>query len=568
MLLHLRIENFALIDTLDLDFSAGLNVLTGETGAGKSIILDALDAVLGGRVSGSTVRAGAQRAVIEATFAACDEIDRWLATQQIEPLEEGVLVSREVSGKTSRSRINGVLVNQGALRELREFLLEITAQGQSLQLGRTEVQLDLLDSFAGAQELRARVGDAYETVQKRRSDLARRKARQAEHAQQLDLFRFQFEELSKADLQDPEEEEELLAERNRLAHAVELQQSSARLYQMLYEGETGYPAVTDLLGEASEILTGLTEYDAALAPLSEMLENALVQVQECARAINRYGETIESDPEQLAYAERRLRQLKALRQKYGPTLAEVIAHYRTVERNLAALEGGDDDLAAEEEVLAGELTRATELAAELTRLRIEAAARLETALVAELAPLGMQKVRFAVPLEPARLSAQGADRVQFLWSPNPGEPLGPLTETASGGEMARFLLALKACLGAADPIGTLVFDEIDVGVSGRVAQAVADKLLQLGRFHQVLCVTHQPLVAAMADTHYRVKKTVHQEPTGERTVVRVEELSEAAARCEELAQLAGGRTAREALDFAGSLLAEADRRRSSLVGSA
>jgi len=177
-------------------------------------------------------------------------------------------------------------------------------------------------------------------------------------------------------------------------------------------------------------------------------------------------------------------------------------------------------------------------------------------------------VRFAVPLEPARLSAQGADRVQFLWSPNPGEPLGPLTETASGGEMARFLLALKACLGAADPIGTLVFDEIDVGVSGRVAQAVADKLLQLGRFHQVLCVTHQPLVAAMADTHYRVQKTVHQEPTGERTVVRVEELSEAAARCEELAQLAGGRTAREALDFAGSLLAEADRRRSSLVGSA
>ncbi len=560
MLTHLRIENFALIDKLALDFTAGLNVLTGETGAGKSIILDALDAVLGGKVSSAQVRTGAQRALVEATFQPSAVLDTWLAGQQIDPLEEGVIVVREVSGKTSRARINGVLINQALLKELRELLLEITAQGQSLQLEKPEVQTELLDNYADATLLREQVRRAYEAAQKRKSELARKKARRDERFQQLDQLRFQYEELAKAELDDPLEEEQLLTERSRLAHAVELQQNSHKLYGMLYEGENGEPAVTDLLGQASDVLIGMCEYDPGLNPLSEMIENALIQVQECARSINRYGETLESDPEQLQYAERRLRLFKNLRQKYGTTLADVIAHFRELERDLAAIEGDGESLEVEEQQLAEEWKRVAEQAAGLTRVRTEVALKLQTDLVRELAPLGMAKVRFAVQVEPMRLGPTGADRVVFLWSPNPGEPLHPLTETASGGEMARFLLALKACLGGADRIGTLVFDEIDIGVSGKVAQAVAEKLLQLGRSHQVLCVTHQPLVAAMADSHYRVRKTVQPEAGEERTVVRVEVL-QTEARREELAQLVGGQSAREALEFASALLADADKRR-------
>jgi DNA repair protein RecN (Recombination protein N) len=564
MLTHLRIENFALIDSLELDFSGGLNVLTGETGAGKSIILDALDAVLGGKVSGNAVRTGTQRALIEATFDSNETLADWLTTQEIDGLEEGIVITREVGGKSSRSRINGVLVNQTLLRTLREPLLEITAQGQSLQLEKPEVQLDLLDSFAGAAPLRDKVQKAYESSQKRRAALARKKAEQAEKAQQVDLYKFQYEELAKAELEDPQEEEQLSADFSRLAHASELQQSSQKLYALLYEGDRESPAVTDLLGKASDILVQMSGYDPSLESLSELLEGALIQVQECARAVNRYGDTVESDPEQLDFIEKRLRLFKTLRQKYGSTLSEVITYCKKLQKDLRTIEGGDENLEAEEKLLAGEIAKATELANQLTAVRTEAAIRLQSALIQELKPLGMAKVRFAVELEPTRLSATGVDRVQFLWSPNPGEPLHPLTETASGGEMARFLLALKACLGAADHIGTLVFDEIDIGVSGRVAQAVADKLLQLGQFHQVLCVTHQPLVAAMADSHYRVQKHVRQEAEGERTVVHVEKLSQPEDRCEELAQLAVGKTAREALDFASSLLSEANRRRATL----
>jgi DNA repair protein RecN (Recombination protein N) len=564
MLTHLRIENFALIDSLELDFSGGLNVLTGETGAGKSIILDALDAVLGGKVSGNAVRTGTQRALIEATFDSNETLADWLTTQEIDGLEEGIVITREVGGKSSRSRINGVLVNQTLLRTLREPLLEITAQGQSLQLEKPEVQLDLLDSFAGAAPLRDKVQKAYENAQKRKAALTRKKAEQAEKAQQVDLYKFQYEELAKAELADPQEEEQLTADFSRLAHASELQQSSQKLYALLYEGDRESPAVTDLLGKASDILVQMSGYDPSLESLSELLEGALIQVQECSRAVNRYGDTVESDPEQLDFIEKRLRLFKTLRQKYGSTLAEVIAYFKKLEKDLRTIEGGDENLEAEEKLLAGEIAKATELANQLTAVRTEAAIRLQSALIQELKPLGMAKVRFAVELEPTRLSATGVDRVQFLWSPNPGEPLHPLTETASGGEMARFLLALKACLGAADHIGTLVFDEIDIGVSGRVAQAVADKLLQLGQFHQVLCVTHQPLVAAMADSHYRVQKHVRQEAEGERTIVHVEKLSQLEDRCEELAQLAVGKTAREALDFASSLLTEANRRRATL----
>jgi DNA repair protein RecN (Recombination protein N) len=474
------------------------------------------------------------------------------------------VITREVGGKSSRSRINGVLVNQTLLRTLREPLLEITAQGQSLQLEKPEIQLELLDSFAGAAPLRDKVQKAYESAQKRRAALARKKAEQAEKAQQVDLYKFQYEELAKAELEDPQEEEQLTADFSRLAHASELQQSSQKLYALLYEGDRESPAVTDLLGKASDILVQMSGYDPSLESLSELLEGALIQVQECSRAVNRYGDTVESDPEQLDFIEKRLRLFKTLRQKYGSTLGEVIVYFKKLEKDLRTIEGGNENLGAEEKLLAEEIARATELANQLTSVRTEAAIRLQSALIQELKPLGMAKVRFAVELEPTRLSATGVDCVQFLWSPNPGEPLHPLTETASGGEMARFLLALKACLGAADRIGTLVFDEIDIGVSGRVAQAVADKLLQLGQFHQVLCVTHQPLVAAMADSHYRVQKHVRQEAEGERTVVHVEKLSQHEDRCEELAQLAVGKTAREALDFASSLLTEANRRRATL----
>ncbi|MBD2089786.1 DNA repair protein RecN [Microcoleus sp. FACHB-1515] len=572
MLISLQIENFALIDRLELDFSAGLNVLTGETGAGKSIILDALDAALGGKVGSRSIRTGADRASIEATFKLAPDLRLWLESEEIDLLdEEAIVCSRELTaGKSvrSRSRVNGVLVNKQQMDALYEKLVEITAQGQTVQLGQPGLQRSWLDGFGGADLIaqREKVATAFASAQQALQALEKRRQFEQQRLQQLDLFEYQAKELSEADLSDPDELTNLEQERQRLSHSVELQQQSYEVFQALYQNDSG-KAASDLLGQAENVLTDMLRFDEQVQPILDMVSSALADIQEASREISAYGDGLETDPERLQEVEARIVQLKQIIRKYGPTLADAIAFNEKVQRELAELSGTGQSIEVLEEQYDKRQAELVAQCAKLTKLRREAARSLEALLIRELKPLAMEKVQFEVQIDPIAPAAHGADRITFVFSPNPGEPLQPLNAIASGGEMSRFLLALKACLSQVDAIGTMVFDEIDVGVSGRVAQAIAEKLYQLSLSHQVLCVTHQPIVAAMADSHFHVDKQVIDQPRNGsqangskaddvRTVVRVRQLDESDRR-EELAQIAGGRSAQEAIAFAESLLTQA-----------
>ncbi|MGB3612928.1 MAG: DNA repair protein RecN [Elainellaceae cyanobacterium] len=597
MLISIHVENFALVDALDLSFGSGLNVLTGETGAGKSIILDAIDAVLGGRVSGRVVRAGAERGLIEASFALVPELTQWLDEQGIEPVEGVLVCRRELTagrgGVRNRSRINGVPVNKPQIESLRERLVEITAQGQTVQLGNAALQRNWLDGFGGTalQRQIAAVAEAYAAAQAAQTLLDRRRQQESQRQQQLDLFTFQARELQTARLEDPDELTDLEQERKRLGHAVELQQYSYQVYQLLYQTDDGSDASADLLGRAQDTLTTMSEYDKTIQPMLEMLNDALAQVEEAGRQINAYGEGLETDPQRLSEVEERIVELKQICRKYGPTLAEAIARDQQLQEELAALTDGGQSMEVLEQAYRAKQAKLIDACGQLTQKRQKAAQLLQDQLVGQLKPLAMDKVQFKVEIAPTSPTSHGADRITFMFSPNPGEPLQSLAETASGGEMSRFLLALKVCLSQADVVGTMIFDEIDAGVSGRVAQAIADKLHQLSYRHQVLCVTHQPIVAAMADNHFHVSKTVigdefaatavaakrrkkKGEPQGSeadadpsneavRTVVRVMPLDQQQRR-EELAQLAGGKSDQEAIAFAESLLNQAEKTRQSM----
>jgi DNA repair protein RecN (Recombination protein N) len=578
MLLGLRISNFALIDRLELDFDRGLNVLTGETGAGKSIILDAIDVALGGKVNHRMIRAGCQRAIVEATFQVDSHLIEWLQLKELEPLDEDSIVcSREISNNNgnlrSRCRVNGVVANRQLISELRDRLVEITAQGQTVNLLIPEMQRELLDLYGGKSLLlqREQVTASYAICLQTKQFLEKRRQSEQERLQRQDILSYQIKELQEAELSEEDELEQLEQERDRLSHVVDLQQLSYRTYQILYQNDTEEPAAADLLAQAESILLEMVDYDRDLDAILEMVRSGINQIVEAGQQINSYGEGLEADPERLTEVEERIRVLKRICRKYGPNLADAIAYYQQLQQELTELTDSGQSI----EVLEAEYQTAqanyNQLANQLTQLRKTAAKKLEKQLVKELKPLAMAKVVFECRLIPIPATAKGIDKVVFYFSPNPGEEVQPLSIIASGGEMSRFLLALKACLSDAENhSSTLIFDEIDAGVSGKVAQAIAEKLHQLSQQHQVLCVTHQPLIAAMADVHFKVEKQIIEESLASyslqngdsslpdlRTVIRIQTLENHLMRREELAQLTGGHSADEAVSFADSLLNKA-----------
>lgn len=571
MLLALQIENFALVDQLLVEFGPGLNVLTGETGAGKSIVLDAIDTALGGKVNARFLRTGADRGKVEATFAMTDSLANWLTTQDIEPLDGELVCSRDLVGKgdslRSRSRINGVLVNRQVIQELRDLLLEITAQGQTVQLLNPQRQRDLLDLYGGKTllKVKSRVGECFRTYRVAAQALEQREQSQQERLQRIDWLQFQLQEFVKAELSDPDELTDLEQEHERLAHVVELQNLSYQSHQQLYQNDQGESAIADQLATVEAQVQTMLHYDPELAPVLEMVQSALNQVIEAGQQLSRYSDSLEAEPERLSEVENRLHTLKQVCRKYGPELKDAIAHQTQLQTELDALTDAGQSLAD----LTEERDRAyAELVAEsaiLTEERSRAAQKLQKQLIQELKPLAMDKVQFECRLNPCPPGSNGAENACFFFSPNPGEPLQPLAETASGGEMSRFLLALKSCFSRSETQKyqkTLIFDEIDVGVSGKVAQAIAEKLHHLSHNHQLLCVTHQPLIAALADRHFHVDKEVVKRKGAEtRTRVQITLLDQPESRTAELAQLAGGHSAAEALTFAQSLLVQAQTKR-------
>jgi DNA repair protein RecN (Recombination protein N) len=586
MLLSLRIHNFTLIDELELEFGAGLNVLTGETGAGKSIILDAIDLVLGGKPSQRMIRTGTEKATIEGTFAITPRTREWLIDREFDLPDDTVICSRELSlqgtNLRARMRVNGAICNRQLAQELRELLIEITAQGQTVLLTNTSHQKELLDLYGGATivQQREQIATTHAAYQQAYQTWLDRQHNEQQRLQRLDLLQYQAEELNQVNLTTPDELIDLETERQRLSHVVDLQQQSYAVYQLLYQNDTGgfsdgaatpTIAVADMLGKAEATLIDMVEIDSSLQPTLDLVSLALTQVTEAGREINYYGDALEADPDRLLEIEERIRTLKLICRKYGPSLTEAIEHQLTIQTELTQLTGAGESLEELEQQAKNLHTKLLKVCQKLTNLRQQAAIDLEQHLIRELKPLAMDKVQFQVEIAPQSPTATGADRITFNFSPNPGEPLQPLAATASGGEMSRFLLALKACFSHHGGAGTLIFDEIDAGVSGKVAQSIAGKLHHLSQSQQVLCVTHQPLIAAMADRHFRVAKetislsnAINGDLTIDRTIVRIEELHSQQQRRDEIAQIAGGQSAQEAISFATSLLSQAKTRKKAL----
>lgn len=553
MLTGLRLENIALIEELQLDFSGGFTVLTGETGAGKSILLDALDALLGG--SGPRLlRQGAERGVIEASFTLSPPLQVWLEQQELEADDAEVLLTREwrlsEDRLSSRHRLNGVAVNRAQILELRPLLLDLTVQGQTQQLARPGQQRRWLDRFAGApiqQQLPA-VSAAHRAWKQAAAALEAARANLQQLLQERERQEQLLADLEAASLEDPAERQRLQAEENRLAHGVRLQEGVMTLLGRLVEGVAEAPSALDHLAACEAELGQMQLLDPGVAELAGRCSDALAQLQDLSRDLDRYGAALDSDPDNLAQLQERIAQLKALERRHGRDLADLIA-WRDQLREQLAPGGAEASLEALEAAEAAARRQRDQLNGALSEARRVAAAQLEQQLMAALRPMGLANVRFAVAIEPASPGEEGADAVQFLFSANPGQPLAPLAEVASGGEMSRFLLALKTCLAAADEHVTLLFDEIDTGVSGRVSGAMAALLRQLAARRQVFCVTHQPLVAAAADHHFLVSKEV----VGGSTRTRVSHLRDTQARQAELAELAGG-DHHQARSYAASLL--------------
>jgi DNA repair protein RecN (Recombination protein N) len=559
VLTGLRLENIALIERLELSFAAGLTVLTGETGAGKSILLDALDALLGGAQGSQAarlLRQGCDRGRVEASFSLTPPLQAWLTQQQLEADDDELLLSRDwrlQEGRlSSRHRIAGVAVSRAQVIELRPLLLDLTVQGQTQQLGRPGQQRRWLDRYAG-QELQGLLADggvAYRLWRQAAAALQGAQASWQQQQQERERLEQLLEELEAAELEEPMERQRLQLEENRLAHGVRLQEGVMALLGRLVEGAEEAPAVLDHLAVCEAELAQMRQLDPSLDGLSSRCSDVLAQLQDLVRDLDRYGACLESDPDRLAQLQERIALLKALERRHGCSLADLIAWRDQLRERLApgGLEAGLAALeAAEAEARAGR----DRVNASLTAARRVAADRLEQQLMQALRPMGLANVRFSVAISASTPGEEGADAVQFLFSANPGQPLAPLVEVASGGEMSRFLLALKTCLAVADPHVTLLFDEIDAGVSGRVSGAMAELLRRLAAARQVFCVTHQPLVAAAADHHFRVSKEVLEGVTH----TRVSHLRDSRARQAELAELAGGDSG-EAHSYAASLLGQ------------
>ena len=549
MLVELHVTNFALIDRLDLTFGAGLNILTGETGAGKSIIIDALGLALGGRAGADLVRTGAAKATVEAVFDlthAPEEVRRRLAEAGLDgdDEEDTLLVTRELAraGGKSQCRINGRLMPVAVLKEIAEGLVDVHGQHEHQSLLAADRHVDILDNWGGkdALALRQQVGELFVEANalKREREQLRTDAR--ERARMLDLYRFQSEELAAADLQ-PGEEEELAADRSRLANSEKLSAAAADAYATLSGAERGAGAL-DALNAALAAVEHVAALDEALSPLAETLQSAVSFAEDAARDLRVYQESVEFNPERLEEIETRLDLIRTLKRKYGETLEEVIAYGAELAGKLDALENSE----AREEALTVAITKAEDklnaAAARLTRARRKASENFAAGIARELADLGMAATQFEVSIEAQPVTSKGADRVEFLLSPNPGEPLRPLAKIASGGEMSRIMLAMKSVLARTGAIPTMIFDEIDVGVGGRTAQTIGDKLEALAREAQIMCITHLPQIASRAGTHFFIEKQVHEG----RTTVSVAPL-DSEGRIEEIARMLGGSRRSEAV---------------------
>lgn len=581
MLTTLRISGFAIVDAVEVEFGPGLNVLTGETGAGKSILVNALHLVLGGRMSADVLREGAEEAVVEALFELPSDHPVFARLESAGVPRPGPgegaaagdarataeLLVRRVAARGGRGRayVNGALVTASVLAEALRGVVDVSGQHEHVSLLDEATHLSLLDAFAGndapaergpAAPLLARYREAFQALAAlvREREGLRRDG--AERARRADYLGFQLKELDAVDPK-PGEDAALDAERRVLASAERLREA-ARGAEALVYGEDG--AAAERVGQAVRALADAAALDPRLGPPLELLRSALIELDEAGRELGRYADLVGGDPERLGQLEERLEALKALARKHGGSLEAAVARRAEMARELAALGGGEERLEALAPLIDAAGAEAAALAGLLSRSRRKAARAFGEAVQQELAGLAMARCRLeaafstpegGVPAGGLVLGPDGAEQARFLLAPNPGEPPRPLARIASGGELSRILLAVKRTLARRDPVLTYVFDEVDSGIGGAVAEAMGRVLAEVSRGRQVICITHLPQVAAFADRHHRVQKRV----AGGRTTSEVALLEAGEARRLEVARMMAGATVTEAaLAHAGALI--------------
>lgn len=554
MLKEITIKDFAIIDELDLQFARGFNVLTGETGAGKSIVLDAVSLVLGGRGDSDDVRSGKQVALVEGTFelstdTARQQVEDILLREELQGDTPGVLVlTREVRrGGRSICRVNGRTVSLNLLKEIGEGLVDIHGQTEHLSLLKPAAHLELLDRYGNLSEQREALAEIVEQVRAVRADIRALLADEAAIKQRAEMLSYQVEEITSAKLL-PDEDEDLRDETRRLANAEQLAELSGEAYQAIRQPLDGAPSAGELLSIAAEALSKLVKIDGGAKEIADLSESLSIQADELARSLADFQEQIEYDPARLREAETRLELIKQLKRKYNcQSIEELIEAAAAASRQLESIEHSSERIAELQGQEINLLAETGRQGAALSSARAAAADRLSKAVETELADLKMENARFGVSIEQiddpegapvgdyrVGFDETGIDRVEFLIAPNLGEPLKPIARIASGGETARIMLALKAVLTRADQTPTLIFDEIDSGIGGRIGAIVGQKLWMLSGNHQVLVVTHLPQLAGFSDAHFKVEKLVKDS----RTVTQIIPLN-GSGRVDELTAMLG-----------------------------
>jgi DNA repair protein RecN (Recombination protein N) len=568
MIEGLYIRNVALIDELQLEFSPGLNVLTGETGAGKSVILQSLGLALGERGSPSIVRAEQRTAKVQIAISPSSADSVWTYCTEaalVDELdaEEALLLARQISASgRNRCHVNDQMVNLTLLQEIGDLIIDIHGQHEHQSLFRSETHLNLVDAFGELEDLRLCVNKKYNEIHALRQQVSEHTQTLREAQREKDFLEFQIDELEEAQL-EAGEEEELTNERSILSNAESLFDSASLVYDQLYGGSQVEFSVLDTLKKASSTTTKLCAIDENLEELNGRLESALYELEDIAHQILNYRDTVEFNPHRLAEIEERLDLIYRLKRKYGDSIADILAYQAEIAQKLKDLEVGSERIEDLKAQINRETAQAQELAIELSEKRKVAAAKLESLIEDELHTLGMDKAVFRVLILPIKspdgileldgtryeLRSNGMDEIEFLISPNVGSEPKPLTKIASGGEISRVMLALKTVLARIDNIPTMVFDEIDAGIGGRTADVVGQKLKELARFRQVICITHLPQIARFADQHFRVEKRVE----GNQTTITAHELTPD-ERVEEIARMHGGVATKTTLAHARELL--------------
>ncbi|MGN8835503.1 DNA repair protein RecN [Mitsuokella jalaludinii] len=541
MLKSLTVWNFALLEHVQVEFQSGLNILTGETGAGKSILIDSLGAVLGARMSADMVRSGCDWLRVEAVFSLEDEslgLHELLTQQAIDDSDKELIITRQLTrAGRSTALVNGCHVTLAILRQIGAYLVDIHGQNENLALLKEENQFHLLDGYdPDVAEALAAYTCAYREWREKKKAYDEKQQASREYAQRLDMLHWQDKEISEANLKAGEDEA-LETEIRKLSHAEKIVGSIEESYELLEGGGGSGLGVLPALSQVKKDLEDISRFDDALANAQKMVEEAYISLQEASYELRDYGESVEFSPARLDQLQSRMDVIYRLCKKYGATLSDVLAHQKKVERELSEIENYDEDIAALEKEIAALEKELGKKAAALTELRRAAAKDLSSAIEEQLFALGMPKAQLAIRVEPAAdYGPRGRDEVAMFFSANPGEAEKPLQKVASGGELSRIALAIKTVASSRDSsVPSMVFDEIDTGIGGRTAQMVAERIALVAQYKQVLCITHLPQIACMADAHLYISKRTEEGTTA----TQIRPLSER-ERISEIARMASG----------------------------